>query len=558
MVTAAALCAVAASAQQTRPDAGTLLEPQRQLPTLPAPGGAPGVRVQEPPPAAAVQNTVRITPAAFRIEGNTLYGEADLLPLLAGLVGQPTDMRGLVAAADKVRQYYRDRGYLLTEAYLPEQRFPATGGTVVIRVLEARIGKVDVQVADPRVSSALASDIVRGNLRPGGAISVDTLEKPVLLLRDLVGVDATATVQPGTNVGEGDVAVMVKGTGPAVDGLVGADNFGERSAGQNRLFAVLNWNNPTGHGDVLSVRLQAADQENSDLYRVGYSTTLTGAATRLGVQALRSDYSLGRQFAALGASGRATIFGLSATQPFVRTREHNLLGALAIEHKDLQDRTTTPASDSRKQVDSVRLGVLGNAADRWIGPSFNSYSLAVTTGRLDMDAATLALDQGPAGLRTAGSFNKVNLELQRTTAVSANGRVTAGLQAQAASKNLTSAEKLALGGPYGVRGYGVSEGVGDSGALATVEYRHQLTDAGGPLPLAASVFYDWGHVTYNENGAPFPTVGSDTLRGAGVGLTAGTWGNYLLTAHVAWRLSRPSVTEPDQRPRVWVSLQKWL
>ena len=37
--TAAALCAVSAYAQQSRPDAGTLLEPQRQLPTLPAPGG---------------------------------------------------------------------------------------------------------------------------------------------------------------------------------------------------------------------------------------------------------------------------------------------------------------------------------------------------------------------------------------------------------------------------------------------------------------------------------------------------------------------------------------
>ncbi|HEY1229333.1 MAG TPA: ShlB/FhaC/HecB family hemolysin secretion/activation protein [Ramlibacter sp.] len=558
MLTAAALCAVSAYAQQSRPDAGTLLEPQRQLPTLPAPGGSPGVQVQEAPPAAPVQGSVRITPAAFRIEGNTLYGEADLLPLVAGLVGQPTDMRGLLGAADRVRQFYRERGYLLTEAYLPEQRFPATGGTVVIRVLEARVGKVNVQVDDPRVSSALANAIVRNNLRPGSAISVESLEKPVLLLRDLAGVNATATVQPGASPGEGDVTMVVKGTGAAVDGLVGADNFGVRYAGQNRLFAVVNWNNPTGHGDVLSVRLQATDQSNSDLYRIAYATTLTGAATRFGATALRTDYALGGPFAALGASGRATIYGLSATQPFVRTRAHNLLGALAIEHKDLVDRTTTPASDGRKRVNSVRASVLGNFTDRWAGPSFSSYSLSVTGGKLDIDPASLALDQSPTGLRTAGSFSKVNLELQRTTAVSANGRISAGLQAQAASKNLTSAEKFGLGGPYAVRGYGIGEGIGDSGVLATAEYRHQLTDASSAVPLAGSVFYDWGHVTYNADGAPFATASSDTLRAAGLGLTAGNVGNYQVSAHVAWRLSRAALTDPDRRPRVWVSLQKWL
>ena len=72
------------------------------------------------------------------------------------------------------------------------------------------------------------------------------------------------------------------------------------------------------------------------------------------------------------------------------------------------------------------------------------------------------------------------------------------------------------------------------------------------------MFYDWGHVTYNADGAPFATAASDTLRAAGLGVTAGTVGNYQLAAHVAWRLSRAAITDPDRRPRVWVSLQKWL
>ena len=96
--------------------------------------------------------------------------------------------------------------------------------------------------------------------------------------------------------------VIVKSSGPKVEGLVGADNFGARSAGQNRVFAAANWNNPTGRGDVLSVRVQAADRKDSELFRLAYSTTLTSAATKVGVSAMRTEYSLGKQFEALGAT----------------------------------------------------------------------------------------------------------------------------------------------------------------------------------------------------------------------------------------------------------------
>jgi hemolysin activation/secretion protein len=559
---AAAVCSCAAFAQQSRPDSGTPLQQDRQLPQLPAPSSAPAVQVPQPRAAASYNESVKVTPAAFRLQGNTLYTEAELQPLLAEFVGKPTDMEGLVKATQSVRRYYRDRGYLLTEAYLPEQQFSATGGTVVIQVLEAKVGKVTVRAEDAGVSESLASSIVNRYLKPGDAISEYSLEKPVLLLRDLVGFEATAAVQPGTAAGEGDITVLVKSAGPKFDGLVGADNFGARSAGQNRVFANTNWNNPTGRGDVLSLRVQAADRSHSDLYRLAYSTTLGSAATKVGVAALRTQYSLGKQFAALGATGDATIYSLNLTQPFLRSRTKNVLGALTLERKDLNDRTTTPQTDATKRVNLVRASVLGNFVDDALGSSFNSYSFNVSSGKLDIDPANLIFDQSlTTGLHTAGSFSKINVEYLRTTFVSARGRFSAALQAQVASKNLTSAEKLGLGGPNGVRGYPVGEGVGDTGAILNLEYRHQLMDL-GKVPLAGSLFYDWGHVKYNEAGVPASlaatTTDTDTLRSAGLGVQVGNFGDYLLSTQVAWRLSRAPTSDPDKRPRVWLSLQKWL
>jgi hemolysin activation/secretion protein len=84
--------------------------------------------------------SVRINPAAFIFAGNRIFPSPVLEALLADFMDKPTDLAGLAVAANTVSVYYRSRGYLLTEAYLPEQTFSATGGTVTIYVIEAKVG----------------------------------------------------------------------------------------------------------------------------------------------------------------------------------------------------------------------------------------------------------------------------------------------------------------------------------------------------------------------------------------------------------------------------------
>jgi hemolysin activation/secretion protein len=542
--------------QAPRPDAGILLQQERQVPAAPARGSAP-ISVPPPPTAATYNEAVRLVPAAFRVRGSTLYPESTLVALLQDLVDKETDMEGLVKAAQTVRRYYRERGYLLTEAYLPEQLFPAQNGAIQIRVVEARVGRINVKVEDDRVSESLANDIVRSHLHAGDHITEYMLEKPILLLRDMVGFDATAAVTPGANPGEADITVTVKGQGAKADGIIGLDNFGARSAGATRAVATANLNNPTGRGDVLSVNLQTSERSGSDLYRIGYSTTVTGLATKVGFNVTRTEYALGKQFAALGAVGEGEIYTLSVTHPLRRSRTSNLIGAVSFDRKDLKDRTSTPPTREEKKIDAVRLSLLGNFVDEFAGSGFNSYSVNFTSGNLKLDPLTLATDQSPTGLKTAGSFQKINLDYLRTTFLSAASRISAGVQAQFASKNLTSAEKLGLGGPFGVRGYPVGEAVGDTGVIVNLEYRRQLPEV-MKVPLSASVFYDWGWVKYNESGAPFPTTEKESIGSFGLGLTAGTYGNYLLTTQLAWRTDRAPLSDPDRKPRLWISLQKWL
>src|SRR5687768_11941068 len=87
-------CALPAIAQQVRPDAGTLLEPGRQIPTLPATGGAPPVSVPQSPALTGFDKSVRLTPAAFRFQGNTVFDESKLAAIVQPFVGKPTGMDG--------------------------------------------------------------------------------------------------------------------------------------------------------------------------------------------------------------------------------------------------------------------------------------------------------------------------------------------------------------------------------------------------------------------------------------------------------------------------------
>lgn len=550
-----------ASAQQQRPDAGTLSEPQRQIPSLP-PTGGPRITFPTPMPASTPISTVPITPAAFRIQGNTLIDSRVLLGLLQSRVGRTTHLQGLREAAAEIRKYYVDSGYLLTDAYLPEQALAAQGGTVTIAVVEARMGSVRVRVEGAGISQDRAQALVSAQLQRGDPITEYLLDKPVLLLRDLVGHDASAVVEPGANTGEVDVVVTVKAQGPVFETSVGADNHGTRAAGAVRAFAEMQVDNPGGLGDQLSARVQLGEISRTRLFRLAYTVSAGSLGSRLTFGATRTEYALGKQFAVLGAAGRADVLSAAILHPLVRSRNRNLFATVSVEHKRLDDRLLQ-APSSQRSISALRMGVSGNQLDDALGTGgFTSLALNAALGRARLDAASLLLDQGATGLRTAGSFGKLNFEVQRAQYFPGPISLYGTLQAQHASRNLSSAEKMSLGGPSGVRGYPVGEAVGDSGVIANIEARYALS-ATGAFGEAAhlSVFYDTGMVRFNQDGAIVAGNANRTsLSAYGIGFLAGRPGNFLLSASLAWRASgrAPTTGDPDSRPRLWLSTQKWF
>jgi len=82
-----------------QPDAGRILEQQRQPLRLPPPAEPVLPKPAEPRPALPVSPQLRVKVQQFTFSGNTLYSEAQLQPVVQEFVGKELDFEGLNDAA---------------------------------------------------------------------------------------------------------------------------------------------------------------------------------------------------------------------------------------------------------------------------------------------------------------------------------------------------------------------------------------------------------------------------------------------------------------------------
>jgi len=535
----------------TQPNAGTVLDTVKQPSEAIKP--APAIVVPAAPQAAQhVAPGFKVSVSQFKLTGMTVYSESELLALISGQVGKELDLAGLKEVTEVIAAYYRKNGYFLAQAYLPKQEIK--DGVVEIVVLEGHVGEVKLRMDESaRLRESRAQDILSG-IQPGDLIKEKSLERSLLLLNDTPGATVKSTLQPGAKVGEADVVVDLGDDGRLVTGSVDADNWGSRFTGSNRVGASLNLNNPTGFGDLLSLRAQTSDSSGSPMGRVAYTLPVGSQGTKLGVSYARLNYTLGKDFAALQAHGTAAVASVYALHPFIRSRNLNLFGLVGLDDKRLQDRIDSTLTVEDKKLSMYKLGVSGDFRDDVMGGSLNSFSAVVSGGNVKFaQPAVLAFDQSVNGHQTAGTFSKLSYEYQRVQSLVENTSFYVSLTGQMASKNLVSAEKFALGGPTGVRAYPVGEAAADEGNLLNAELRWNMPNT----DLMFNGFIDIGTAKLNRKPNALDLANNRNIWGYGLGVNLGKQGDYLVRTSIAWRGNNNlPQADLDRKPRAWVQLSK--
>jgi hemolysin activation/secretion protein len=535
---------------QQPPSSGSQMQ---QIPPAPVPQKAtPKVDIEPGSvPALPAADTVKIIVDRLNVTGAQVFPEADLLAQTGFKPGSELTLSDLRGMAARIAEYYRRNGYFVAQAYLPAQDIK--GGVVTIAVIEGRYGKVTLN-NQTNLSDDLAHDLLAG-VNSGDMIASAPLENRLLLLSDLPGVKVKSTLVPGAAVGTSDLMVDVI-PGNRISGSIDADNAGNRYTGEYRLGATVNLNNPTGNGDVASLRVLTSGR-GLNYARASYQMQF-GKATA-GIAYSHLEYRLGREFESLRANGTAQVASVYGSYPLIRSRNTNLYTHLVLNAKTFQDKVDSTSSVTDKKAQTMTASLVGDHRDNFGAGGVSGYSLAWTTGNIDIETpAVRAFDALTA--KTNGHFNKLALSAVRLQNLTDTISLFGAISGQVASKNLDVSEKMELGGMYGVRAYPGGEAYADQGYLMTLEARKLLPKFSQQMPgqVQLIAFVDSGSVTINKN--PW-TAGANkrTLSGAGVGVNWTDPGNFVVRAYYARKLGNERATSaPDASGRFWIQAVKYF
>ena len=512
----------------------------------------PKIRIEQGiAPAGPVSDQVKIIVKSLHVIGQTLYSEAELVAITGFKPGSELMLSDLRGMASKISDYYHKKGYFVAQAYLPAQDI--TDGAVTIIVIEGRYGKVTLH-NEANLSDYVANKLL-GGLKSGDLIATAPLERRLLLLSDLPGVEVKSTLVPGASVGASDLIVDLV-PGPRITGSVDADNAGNRYTGEYRLGTTVNFNEPLGYGDVITLR---ALTSGFGLFYVRASYEIQLGEARTGVAYSFLEYRLIKEFETLHANGTAHIVSIYGNYPLIRSRNNNLYAGVALNAKEFQDRVDTTSTVTDKDVQVLMPGLYGDHRDNFFGGGLDSFSLTWAIGNLDIKTDE-ARSSDDATAQSNGLYNKLAFSAMRLQNITESLSLFASINGQFAFKNLDVSEKMELGGMYAVRAYPEGEAYADEGYVLTAEARMKLPKFFERIPGQMQLigFVDTGTVNVNKN--PWTDEpNSRTLSGAGVGFNWMDYNNFSVRAYYAFKLGDEVATSaPDSSGRFWIQLVKYF
>lgn len=450
-----------------------------------------------------------------------------------------------------IQAYLNEKQYFVAQVFLPPQEIE--NGIVTIKVMEGKYGRVEVDTNDV-IPLSLANTLM-GDTKPGEPIKADSLAQALLLISDLPGVAVASNLEPGSAVGTSDLKVDIA-EGPLLTGGVDYDNFGNTYTGSNRVGATLNVNNPSGHGDLFSLRAQTSAM-GMDYGRISYQTQVGKFTPGIALTALQ--YQLGQQYESLSAYGTAQIASVYLRYPVVRSRVSNMSVLFNFDVKKLQDNIDATNTQTPKRVQVASISTSGDIKDDIFGGGFNTYYLGWSVGNVALQSQQ-SITNDARTAQTNGLFNKLYLNATRLQKIAGSVSLYASFRGQIASKNMDGTEMIGLGGANGVRAYPEGEGYGDEGYVINIEARTEVPNPFAFMPgqLQLIGFFDHGSVTFNKN--PWaPGINKQTLTGAGIGVNWFSENNSVLRMYLAQKIGAAVPTSASDQPfRFWVQFIQYL
>ncbi|MFJ5285173.1 ShlB/FhaC/HecB family hemolysin secretion/activation protein [Pseudomonas rustica] len=255
------------------------------VPNLPAdayrPNAAP-VQVPDPGAAAAqpLMMSTKINLKTVQIEGGTIYPLTELAENYKPLIGRETSLADLIEATRNITRRYQQDGYLLSYAFLPQQKFD--DGVARVVLVEGYVRDVQVEGDVGRVRGLLDKFITK--IQAERPLTRKTFERYTTLMTRIPGVTIQAQVPPPGTTDGATTLIAQASRKPFTSTLSTTE---DNRNGTQALLGVSS-NSQTSMGEQLTLSgLFPPGDDDEHYYRADYSQFLGSEGTQLALSASR-------------------------------------------------------------------------------------------------------------------------------------------------------------------------------------------------------------------------------------------------------------------------------
>jgi hemolysin activation/secretion protein len=373
--------------------------------------------------------------------------------------------------ADSITKHYKDRGFILAQAFIPAQE--VDDGKITIEVIEGRLGRVFAQNNVGYSEAVLAEPFEDLIDKP---ITNADVESAILTLRDYPGLVPTALFRPGAKVGTSDLVLAVQQEKQYEVSLT-VDNDGSGATGERRVTLDAQYNNPTGVGDSIRGQLvQNWKPKNSLFFNATYERPIW-PGTRAYAEFSRQDFAV-RNDANLDLKGVLTQAALGVKHDVFRSRFSNIRTELTFR------RTNSVLKTNKRISNKENLAFLeGRLTWDRIDTEFDGIDVATIgfahglNGQFggDHESDVAGSPQPPSRRGNGGNISSNNFSLirgqyNRLQAITEGVDVLMRVEGQASNSLLSSQNQYKLGGPNNVRAYPTSEFLRDTAVFGSMEW----------------------------------------------------------------------------------------
>ncbi|MBA2932175.1 ShlB/FhaC/HecB family hemolysin secretion/activation protein [Pseudomonas sp. W22_MBD1_FP4] len=525
------------------------------VPNLPADAYRPNTpQTQLPTPAASEAQPLlmdtKVTIRKLQIDGGTVYPLNDVALAFEPLIGHETNLAQLIEATRSITRRYQADGYLLSYAFLPEQRFD--DGLVHVILVEGYIRDYQVQGDIGSVSSYVEK--LADKLKAERPLTRKTFERYTTLMGAIPGVTLQAQVPPPGTTDGGTHMQITASRKPFTTSM----SLNQASRGGTQALLTATSNSQTTMGEQLSVSgLFPPGDDKEHYYRAAYSQFVNAEGTQLVLSGERyradpgTNLQLGGGFE-LKPHQAIDRFSIGLSHPLIASPTESLTLGTRFYGVDQKTRYQLVGFPQRFDIETnLRAVAFEGDWRKADADQLRILSAGLYQGIDGMGAKTRS---DLEGLKPDLDFFRLRLSGVQSNKLFGNVQGVLSGALYWSDDTLPDSERATFGGQNFGRGYPDDQGSGDKGWGMAYEVNYSYNRAGEWVRiLQPYIVFDRAKTWFNDQ----PIKGNN-LSSAAVGLRFGDAKYYNIALEAAKPMSDEALDSLNRQPRYTLSFSYQL